>query len=229
MDETPYWVIKDYEYEKPTLQRLLETISFSDWFEQSENEKVYYARLSDLSWWNLPGNARLLPALTVKGVSMGTGVAFERHRYDVTAPHVHGFLTRDDRKTSDLFEFAFEDREFSISIIARGEPDYSMEDIIATIGPIEDVDKAYNEMEALYKNNPGYPEELLILAMISLKGPQENYQREYLIKELGEWLERYEEDYKNPEDEEDRDWAGQQIEEMKADIEYFQSQMEKSP
>jgi|GEM_PF-4370106 len=100
-----------------------------------------------------------------------------------------------------------------------------MEDIIATIKPLEDIDKAYAEMETLYNNNPGYPKDLLILSMISLKGPQENYQKEYLINKSREEIQMYEKWLKSEDKEDKKEWYREHIADLKANIEYFQSRM----
>jgi hypothetical protein len=217
--EFPDWIFKSKE---SLFWRFLEIVSLADSSKQESVEKVYYVRLSDLSWWNLIGNARIFPSLIRKSGLIGAGTAFNRHRYDVMTPHVRGFLTKTNRRTSDTFEFELDDRKFQIFIIARESQEYNIEDVISTIRPIEDVDKAYREMEARYKDNPDYPKELLILSMISLKGPRENYQREYVIKGLKEHLEWYKKTYANKKDKEDFE---ESIAEIQGDIEYFQKNM----
>ncbi len=165
-------------------------------------------------------NVRLNAYLTLKSITIRPG---PYRIYDVKTPYVSGFFVDG---SYDTFNFSLNERSFSITNFPAENGTYDSRDIIATIRPIENIDKAYNKMESLYENNSGYPKELLILSMISLKGPQENYQREYVINELRNWLERYKKDYESEEDEEDKEWARKQIEELRADIEYFQKSME---
>lgn len=206
--------------EESIFWRTFNRLIFRNKDDQELSEKIYYSKLSDLSWWNLLWNVRLNAYLTIKSITRRSG---PYQTYDVKTPYVSGFLVD---ASYDTFDFTLNERSFYISSFPVENSTYDIRDIIATITPIKNIDKAYKEVEGLYNNNPGYPEELLILSMISLKGPQENYQREYVINELRDWLERYKKDYESEENEEDKEWDRKQIEEITSDIAFFEKSME---
>jgi hypothetical protein len=180
-------------------------------------EKLYYTRPSDMSWWNLRENLRIREYLTVKVELLPSG-----RRYDVTTPHVRGFLI--EGAAYDSFHFVLDGRRHFIFL--TGPPEFSSRNLIGTIRPIENVDEAYNEIEALYHNNLGYPEELLILSMISLKGPVENYHKQFLIKKLKRKVDFYEELLKVEDKEDNKKRDRKLIQEIRSDIEYFENSME---
>jgi hypothetical protein len=227
LDEIPVWYSPVVE--ESLFYRLEHWLFYEDVPFWELEERTNYARLSDLSLWNLAGNLKLYQYLTLRILSIpSTSKNFKR--YEVETPHVRGFLTEiyhENRlRPFSYFSFMLNNRNYSITLSSRSEKNYDLREIIGTIRKIENIEESYDETEALYKNNPGYPKELLILSLISLKGPQENYQREYLIEELRKNLERHKEDYKKAENDEERQSDKEWIEEIQADIEYFQNSME---
>ncbi|MEJ2191279.1 MAG: hypothetical protein P8Y39_02875 [Nitrospirota bacterium] len=231
-------------YENDGLSAII-SFSESPWVTYRENESLYdrfregiiygsdrsckkfltethYSRLSDLSWWNPIQNLRSFPYLFVK-LTATTG-----KMYDVKTPHIAGFLRESADGTSSNFEFCNDDKfdSFHIALKRSTGKEFPIRDIVSTITKVDDIDEAYTNMKALYENNPGYPERLLILSMISLKGPQENYQRRYLIEVLKEQLEWVKENYKKTKNKDEKEGAKEWIEEIQSDIEYYGKRMQ---
>lgn len=202
------------ETDESLLTRLKRWLLGGDLFLLQTEDKIYHARLSELSWWNLLGNIGVSLCLELKSMSMPA--AWRNYLYEVETPHIRGFLTEVYFKGRaypiSFLHFVQDGREYLISLYSSNTRDYNIRNIIATIRPSEDTDRAYEAMEAIYKNNPGYPEGLIILSMFSLKGAVEDYQREYIIQGLKYNLELI---GKTPDDESYK-------EKILSDIEYFE-------
>jgi hypothetical protein len=211
--KSPQW---DFEEGKSLFDRISDWLFENTYAENDSHWKICYAKLDDVSWWNTLENIGIAYLLSMKMIIVPRG---DFRIYEVEMPYVNGILI--ESTTHDSFQFIINDELGFIGTF--GDSRHKLRDIIRTISSIEDVDKAYKKMEALYENNLGYPEDLLILSMISLKGPQENYQREYLTEGLKEHLEWYEETYADKEDKEDYE---ESIAEIQGDIEYFEKSIE---
>lgn len=132
----------------------------------------HYSRFKDYSWWNLSYNIKLSSFLVLKMLSFAT---FEKV-YDFETPYLTGFLSEGKRNNSKRsmidFSFAVKDIFYRITFISPYETSGEIKDIITTVQPVENIEKSYKEIEDKYKNKgkTRYPEELLLLSMISLKG-----------------------------------------------------------
>lgn len=138
-------------------------------------EEMRYSRLKDFSWWNIPKNIRLIQLLTLKAISIP---AFDDFKiYDLETPYLKGFLTegitKNEKKSIFSFDFARKNKQYTITFIGINEiSSYKVRDILATIEISDNIEESYKEMQNLYKNKQKskYPEVLLMLSMISLKG-----------------------------------------------------------
>lgn len=175
--------------EESSLDKLWKTVSPGPVNYMETRKLTHYARLSDLSWWNLCGNFRLLPYLVLKSISMHSFAGGYYSVYDIETPYIKGYLVESDagRMINESFDFELDNRSYNIDIMSRNGA-YGLRNLIGSIKPDKSVEKSYNDMSALRKNNPGYPEELLLLSEISIKGPVEADQKEYILKGLEEQL-----------------------------------------
>jgi hypothetical protein len=137
---------------------------------------VDYARRDDFSWWNLPHNIRLTMLLILKAISMP---AYENLKvYDLKTPYLNGILrdgiTPKNQKRMVELNFAHKDVMYFVSFYGTDEVDVgAVKEILSTIQPVAEREERYQEMKFLYdhRDQTGYPEELLLLSLISLKGP----------------------------------------------------------
>ncbi len=137
--------------------------------------QLHYARLKDYSWWNIRSNVRLAVKLVLKAISIP---AFGDSKvYEVETPHLKGYLRKGqyvkNKSKMILFEFAVKGKSYSVMTVTTDDNAASrVMDMISTIQPSTDIDRDYAEMETQYKHKDKtrYPEELLLLSLISLKG-----------------------------------------------------------
>lgn len=134
-----------------------------------------YARVRDFSWWNLPDNQALATKLILKAIAMP---AFANSKvYDVETPHLHGYLrTGQLRNKYNVVELTYElnGKTNSVTILTPDKkPSDQFTDMLSTIQPSINAEAAYQEMDARYKgiHETKYPKDLLLLSLISIKGP----------------------------------------------------------
>lgn len=141
---------------------------------------VHYARLKDFSLWNVRRNVLLTMMLLVKTIATPQLTKI----YDVETPHITGLLEEYEGKRSIMiFTFPCGDKLNSISFIDVGRNNKSnIKNIISTIQPVDNVEDSYDEIKTLYEGEKEslYPKELLLLSMITLKGPKIDYLKELL-------------------------------------------------
>lgn len=147
-----------------------------------------YARLGDLSWWNLIHNLRLGFLLWTKVMDHSYYGSYSGSYkiYDLETPHLKGLFVEVQNKPGRSmvdFVFAWEGRYYALTFFSVGD---SFKDevrkTVASVQPVRDVQKIYQEMEKAYKNKESsrYPEELLLMSMISLKQPTTSDLKELL-------------------------------------------------
>lgn len=196
--------------EKSIVGRVLEIILYNKNHTYTEYVRAaHYSRLNDYSWWNLLYNIRLFELLTLKAIGLHTSNFVNFKVYDLGTPFLRGFLRerkflkKEEKSSSIDVSFDLKDKSYTILFIGPDEISNKSKDIISTVQPIDDIEKNYKEMKALYKNkeNSRYPEELILLSMISLKGStKENLQEllkimekkqyePYIIKEIKKEIE----------------------------------------
>ena len=135
--------------------------------------QVHNSCLKEYSWWNLRNNLRLATNLILKLISIPS---FDSKVYYVETPHLSGYLRNGHTKNNHIYinyEFEVKEKSYSLSIMTTDEKVASkFMNILSTIQPVGDIDKGYDEMQAQYrlKDKSKYPEELLLLSLISLKG-----------------------------------------------------------
>ena len=136
----------------------------------------HYSRVDDYSWWNLIHNIRLSAHLVFK--VMGRAGGAQPKMYEVATPYLKGILTEQENKKGgrlmvDLI-FAEDKKYYSITFFSV-PPEHLSEirSILAGIQPLGDKSKAYQEMKNAFdrKANSQFSEELLLVSMMSLKGP----------------------------------------------------------
>jgi hypothetical protein len=137
---------------------------------------LHYAKLKDYSWWNLRSNLRLAVNLVLKAIAIP---AFGDSKvYEVETPYLKGYLRKGQSKKNNtiIIHFEFEGKGKSYTVLALTTDKNvasKVMTLISTIQPVAEIDKSYAEIEALYKHKDKlrYPEELLLLSLISIKGP----------------------------------------------------------
>jgi hypothetical protein len=181
---------------------------------------MHYARLSDLSWWNTYGNWKLVGHLTLKAITKSAYVGGYYNVYDIETQHVKGYLVEAElgNLINESFDFALDNRSYHVSILSR-DGSYGLRNLIGSIRPGKGVERSHDDMSNLYRNNPGYPDDLLLLSMISIKGPVEDYQKEYLLKGLEESLEYALKSADEREDSDYEDMIREDISDLKAGME----------
>jgi len=138
--------------------------------------KAQYSSMNNFSWWNLPQNIRLGNFLILKAIESGN--ADEINLFDVETQHVKGILsdkiTNDSGLSINDFYFKLDNISYSIGILAKinGITDMQVNNIISSINQVSDKEKSYNRLRSLFKNKgtTKYPEELLILSLMSFEG-----------------------------------------------------------
>lgn len=174
---------------------------------------MHYSRLTDYSWWNLLHNIRLSELLVLKVIGLPNYESFKV--YDLETPYFSGFLregTARNKKTSSIifsFDLIFDlkGESYSIHFMAPGDISDKFKNIISTIQPVDNIENSYKEMEALYRDKESrYPEELILISMITLKGST--------IENLKELLRIMEE----------KNYDSFYIEDVKKEIEYLEKQ-----
>ncbi len=136
---------------------------------------LHYSSLDDFSWWRLLHNIRLANLLIEKARGIPAYGSFRV--YDVETPYLKGILTEwkmfNERASIDIqFIFEWKDESLSLAFIGIDEKQTNrVRDILTTIELLDDIEKSHKEMMALYKKNKArYPDEFLLLCLISLKG-----------------------------------------------------------
>ena len=118
--------------------------------------------------------------LILKALSITAGNFSTIMAYETESPYLKGLLIdHRSEKNRRSIEFSFEWRGKTYSIfafISDEELSKKIMGMISAIRPIDDMNNSYNEMETLYKNKDKarYPEEVLLLSLISIKGPTIN-------------------------------------------------------
>lgn len=153
---------------------------------------MYFSNISNYSWWNLFHNVKLLNGLgLVKRMNLKVTVHKPYRAYDIETPFLTGFLQEKSTTGEQWklnFTFELEGETYSITYSGLGEKRLSkFKDIISTIQPIRDVNDSYRAMEGLYKakGKTRYPEELILMSMISLKGSTTENLKELLRVMVG--------------------------------------------
>ena len=134
---------------------------------------------SDYSLWNLSDNLKMVIPFALKSMMYFN---HDLIYYDIRTPRIAGFLFELKRTLNGqkrvTYSFTVSEKENNYSIFYSDSDDEDdgaiefMKNIIASIEFI-DKDECYKKMEAEYKDkeNSNYPEELLLLSLISIKGP----------------------------------------------------------
>lgn len=95
--------------------------------------------------------------------------------YDVETPYFKGFLTELHPKDKVLLlDFVSEVNGDEANLTVSGNNEISSQtmSMIASIQKLDNIDESYKAIDTLYKQKKSkYPEELLLLSIISLKGP----------------------------------------------------------
>lgn len=138
-----------------------------------------YARLEDLSWWNLIHNLRLSLLLRTKSMIHDDygSISGSYRIYDLETPYMKGLLVEVQNKPRGSlidFVFALDGQKHSLTFFSvRDSFKDEVRKTVASVQPVRDVQKIYQEMEKAYRNKESsrYPEELLLMSMISLKTP----------------------------------------------------------
>ncbi|MHA2218177.1 MAG: hypothetical protein ACXACY_19750 [Candidatus Hodarchaeales archaeon] len=144
---------------------------------------IEYSRLKDFSWWNLYHNVRLSTRLTLK--SMYTN-KFKVKSYDLETPYLQGILRNieiSNRAISTSLYWDWDRKSYSFEILDVDRAiDSDVRNIISTIQKESNIEKSFKAMERVYKNKKEtkYPEELILLSMISLKGATSENLKELL-------------------------------------------------
>jgi hypothetical protein len=166
-------------------------------------KSVYHASLNDYSWWNILHNLRLFELLIQKSIASSTNAEV----YDVETPYLKGILTQFNRneKTLIAFEFTLRNKYYQIILSSINNDPSMMMNMLAATKPIDDIDESYGKMEALFKEkgNSIYPEELLLISMLTLKDP--------IKSELNKLLKIME----------DKNYEPEQLEPLKIEIEHL--------
>lgn len=148
-------------------------------------ELVHYATLKDYSWWNLRSNLRLAPKLVLKAISIP---AFgDSKAYEVETPHLRGYLRKGQsiKNNRIMIDFVFGGQGKSHTLFAATADEKVANKImsmLSTIQPVANIDEGFAEMEAQYrhKDKARYPDKLLLISLISLKGPTVDNLKELL-------------------------------------------------
>lgn len=165
------------------LNWLVDEHNYSSYFKSMG--QVHYAGLKDYSWWNIRYNLKLAVNLTLKVIAIP---AFGDSKvYDVETPYLRGYLRRGQsiKNNMIMIDFVFGGQGKSHTLFAA-TPDEKVGDkimsMLGTIQPVANIDEGYAEMEAQYrhKDKARYPEKLLLISLISLKGPTVNNLKELL-------------------------------------------------
>jgi hypothetical protein len=168
--------------EKPFLNRIWEKIFYKEVAFHEGVRDIEYARLKDFSWWNLFHNIRLSNLLILKALN---ATESEQKAYDLETPYFKGIL-KDFKFKPGRFMYAcyfgWDDESYSLEAMGSDKEKNTVKDIISTIQRTDNREARYKEMEVLYNNKEKsrYPEELLLLSMISLKGVHEDNLKELL-------------------------------------------------
>ncbi|MDA2920777.1 hypothetical protein MYX76_15025 [Desulfobacterota bacterium AH_259_B03_O07] len=138
-----------------------------------------YTTINDYSLWNLNNNLKMVIPFALKSMKYFND---DLTYYDTSTSNIDGLLleikqTVNGRERSYYnFEISENENNYSIFYSTSDEEDEDaiefIKNIIATIEFI-DKEECYKKMEAEYKDkeNSNYPEELLLLSLISIKGP----------------------------------------------------------
>ncbi len=140
---------------------------------------IQYTRLKDFSLWNVRHNLKLTVMLILKAT-----MPHHTKIYEVETQHIDGFLEESERNRSIMtFTFPCGDKLNTISFIDVSRNIKSnIKNIISTIQPVDNVVDSYDEIKTLYegKKESLYPKELILLSIITLKGPKIDYLKELL-------------------------------------------------
>ena len=177
---------QDYEFleniEKSFLSHLWEKIAYKDVPFYESFKDIEHANLKDYSWWNLLSNIRLSNLLKLKAFSTEP---YEKKVYDLESPYFKGILTKFNIKPGKFIQsacyFGWGDKSYSFDAVGSDkEINTTIKDMLSTIQRLDNVEESYKEIEVLYKNeeNSRFPEELLLLSLISLRGSTENNLKE---------------------------------------------------
>lgn len=121
--------------------------------------------------------------------------AFEDSKvYEAETPYLKGFLrkgrSRKNGSVATHFEFEAKGKSYTLLVLTTDENDATkVMNMISTIQPVVDIQKGYEEINAQYghRDKTRYPDELLLLSLISLKGPTvENLNELLRLEESGQ-------------------------------------------
>jgi hypothetical protein len=122
--------------------------------------------------------------------------------YDIETAHLKGFLAELHQKLgSVVIDFISDVKGDYCNLTFVGKDDIlnKAKSIVASMQPLDNIDESYKTMETIYrhKNQSKYPEELLLLSMISLKGSTlENLEELLRIMEKKNYKPNYTKDVK---------------------------------
>jgi len=174
----------DFEVEKkiakPFCNSIWEKIFYKDVAFHDGVKDIEYARLKDFSWWNLFHNIRLSNLLIFKALN---ATESEQKAYLLETPYFQGIL-KDFKIKSGRFMYAcyfgWDHKSYSFEAMGPDKEKNTIKNIISTIQRADEREKGYKKMEDLYNNKEKsrYPQELLLLSMISLRGAHEDNLKE---------------------------------------------------
>jgi hypothetical protein len=171
--------VKVINFNEVSLQHDLDSshpMSFLDRFighytgDVSDKSRIYYSTLSDYNWWNLPRNLKLTALLLTKAALLPV----TKKIYDVETPFIKGYLTQLTLKGINAstynFDFSVDNKNYVLTFF-HVQSKKEILDVIASIQPVDDIEQSYNKAAASYekKDSSNYPEEILLVSMISIK------------------------------------------------------------
>jgi hypothetical protein len=160
-------------------------------------QRSNYLRLKDYSWWNLISNIKLGSALAVKSTALPS--YDDLKIYDVETRWFRGFCyvgTEENARINSMWTFEC-NNDINYNFYFKGLNEgflNQVREIMATVQPIDDHERAVLQSQEFFvdKQKSKYPEELLLLSLISVKGEERKY-----IEELVKIMEKknYEQKY----------------------------------
>lgn len=155
----------------------------------TSKQKSNYFRLKDYSWWNVRSNIKLGYALAIKNLALPDYDNLKIH--DVETPSLRLFCYEGTANNAQIYsECNFEyNKVITYNFIIIGHNiDFLNQvrgEIMASLQLISDSDRERVILQAnesfINKLKSKYPEELLLISLISVEGPREKYIEE-LIK-----------------------------------------------
>lgn len=150
----------------------------------TSRQKSIYFRLKDYSWWNLRSNMKLGYALILKNLRLYSSDDSLKI-YDVETPSLRWFCYEGIENNVQIYsecEFEYnKDITYNFTIIGHNIDFLNQvrREIMASLQKISDSDRERVILQAnesfINKRKSKYPEELLLISLISVEGPQEKH------------------------------------------------------